>query len=233
MYLEFRISISITQRALRQGTEKRKKTESQGSLSCWPPLISIQLLAARWRRRRRRDGKEAAEEGTRSCFDNQTPPFLPKLPDTSFYPPTHPSTSDLSWSPGIRSGTGTKQPSQALTKWCSEDTRQQRLLEVTGQHSQCQWKHVIPALQCSDANPYLPRQLFYSPVEGTPDTSQPVTAPHPLNPHLQLKSTSEVVPACNLLWIFIAVAKKSPLRGEIIYSFVLLPPPSIHITSKW
>lgn len=30
MYLEFRISISITQRALRQGTEKRKKNRISG-----------------------------------------------------------------------------------------------------------------------------------------------------------------------------------------------------------
>lgn len=92
-----------------------RKTESQGCLSCRPPLISSQLFAAKPEKMRKE-----AEEGKRGCFDNRSPflfsclqPPLPHRIHCSTF-----RTSDLTESLGIRIGTRTK----AFTKHPASDT---------------------------------------------------------------------------------------------------------------
>lgn len=123
----------------------------------------------------------------------------------------HPSrTSDLPGSRGIRIGSGRKQVSSACSEPPLQDTRQQRLLAVMGQRWQCHRRRVIPAPRRSAANPYLPRQLFHSRVEGTADTCQPRET-CPLDLHVQLKGT--ICSECSVLH------KEPPLGGKMhVYS---------------
>lgn len=98
----------------------------------------------------------------------------------------------------------------------SEDTRQQRLLVVRVQYWQCHQRHVIPALRCSDANPYLPRQLFHSRVEGTADMSQPagnLSAQSTPSIKENIQSRAGLCPAVNIY----CCTKSHPLEARVIF----------------
>lgn len=101
---------------------------------------------------------------------------------------------------------------QAFTEKHSVNTRQQRLLVVTGQHWRCHQRHVIPALRRSDANPYLPQQLFHRRADGTADVSQPtgnLSAQYTPSFKEHIQSRTRLRPAVNIY-----AAQSNPWRQD-------------------
>ncbi len=155
----------------------------------------------------------------RSCFDNLSPSLFSLLRCPPSFHQTHPSTSrtsDLPGSPALGLAPVQNSRPKASAKQRSEDTRQQRLLVVRGQYWQCHQRHVIPALRCSDANPYLPRQLFHSRVEGTADMSQPagnLSAQSTPSIKESIQSRTRLCPAVNIY----CCTKSHPLEARLIF----------------
>lgn len=95
-------------------------------------------------------------------------------------------------------------------------TTQQRLLVVRGQLWQCHQRHVLPALRCSDANPYLPRQLFHSRAEGMADKSQPaanLSAQSAPSIKENIQSRTVLCPAVNIY----CCTKSHPSEARLIF----------------
>lgn len=92
----FSISISVMERAKRQGTEKNRISGMPFMSACFD------LFSDFWQHgwSRRRDREEATEEGIRSCFDNLSPSIFSLLQPLPHYHhhQTHPSTSKNLWS---------------------------------------------------------------------------------------------------------------------------------------
>lgn len=144
LYLGLSISISVTETAGRQGTEKR----ISGMPFMLAPFDLLLAFGSKGEVGEAMQSKQLRREWgavlTTSLYSSYTSSLIHPTTTTKPRPPSSTSkTSDGPRSMGITIVTDTKHTSQALVKWCSYNTRQQL---ATGQWWQCHHRHVIQVL---------------------------------------------------------------------------------------